>query len=702
MKIKKSEDNKNAQLFELFKLLSSVIFIILIFLQLESLFCFLVKLIFKNIFIIVIIFLIFHYLLFHYVIESFLFLVQFPFFGKVSFNSNGRSLAKELVIYLSTFIDICEKVVDNDKGILTHEYNNLLEIYERINIMIYIFYEMKKRYGLSKYQKTFYDAAIIWRKHFNQYKVLQFFHDNKKFIGSSTNILFNKNLVILILDSNFIIKICEDFMCNDYHFLSIKRLLNYIFNDTFCSENQYKTEFSLKFKEQYNTFVTKDNKEIDYVIIDGKKITKLISERFLLEDNPLEKNDDSNSINKTEESIFSTFTNLSESNNNGESDYSNLIDDNKKRNLIIFCNPNSMIYQFFSPEKFYFYYEGGCDILFWNYRGYGQSTGFSTFDNVKKDILELYDEIKKLNKYEKIGVHGYSIGGIPAIHLAKNRNIDLLISDRNFANLKTIAEMYSFGRILKFFCKILWLDRCDKVNNYLYTKNPKCIKIILCDPFDEVVLNNGSLKSGISRYIINQKNKNENVLDNFLNTYEKNVFINSLLNIENFLEKNKASNDNLFMVYLYRFFECFSFGSEDLIDCDNYDTKRLKILYIDNFFNNFFIWGTKLSDENKENNFFYNSNNNLTHIEKAIDILKLMPTMDSNLSELNHNENILKDIKMIKNGIIRMKNNIDKIKINENLNKGYLIRLKCGHNVFIKGNDEKILVTILEKENFLL
>ena len=98
--------------------------------------------------------------------------------------------------------------------------------------------------------------------------------------------------------------------------------------------------------------------------------------------------------------------------------------------------------------------------------------------------------------------------------------------------------------------------------------------------FDEVVLNNGSLKSGISRYIINQKNKNENVLDNFLNTYEKNVFINSLLNIENFLEKNKASNDNLFMVYLYRFFECFSFGSEDLIDCDNYDIKRIKnIIY---------------------------------------------------------------------------------------------------------------------------
>ena len=45
-------------------------------------------------------------------------------------------------------------------------------------------------------------------------------------------------------------------------------------------------------------------------------------------------------------------------------------------------------------------------------------------------------------------------------------------------------------------------------------------------------------------------------------------------------------------------------------------------------------------------------------------------------------------------------NNLDKIKVDENLNKGYLIRLKCGHNVFLKGNDEKILVQILEKEGF--
>ena len=269
MKIKKSENNKNDHILEIFKLISSIIILLLIILQLECFLYYLLGLIFHNIIFKIILFIIFQYLLIHYIVESFLFLIQFPFFGKASFKSNGSSLAKELIKYLSTFIDICEKIVDNEKINLFEENIHIMEIYERINMIIYIFYEMKKRYGLSKYQKKFYDAIIIWRKHFNQFNVLKFFQNNKKSIEMNYNILFNKNLVILILDSNFIIKIAEDFICDEYHFLSRKKLFNYIFNDTFYSENQYKTEFCLKFKQHYNKFITKDNKVIDYVIIDN-------------------------------------------------------------------------------------------------------------------------------------------------------------------------------------------------------------------------------------------------------------------------------------------------------------------------------------------------------------------------------------------------------------------------------------------------
>ena len=727
MKIKKSENNKNDHILEIFKLISSIIILLLIILQLECFLYFLLGLIFHDIIFKIILFIIFQYLLIHYIVESFLFLIQFPFFGKASFKSNGSSLAKELIKYLSTFIDICEKIVDNEKINLFEENIHIMEIYERINMIIYIFYEMKKRYGLSKYQKKFYDAIIIWRKHFNQFNVLKFFQNNKKNIEMNYNILFNKNLVILILDSNFIIKIAEDFICDEYHFLSRKKLFNYIFNDTFYSENQYKTEFCLKFKQHYNKFITKDNKVIDYVIIDAKKIMNIFNDRTNIKVNNIKGkkkyNKNNNLINnnsekniKTDESIISTISNISiisSSNINDESDseiinidnsinnnYIHIKKNNSKKNLIIFCNPNSMLYQFFTPEKYYFYYEGNCDILFYNYRGYGESDGYSTFDNVKSDILEIFDEITKWNKYEKIGVHGYSIGGIPATYLAKNRNIDLLVSDRNFANVGNIVYSYIFGRLLKLFCKIFWIDRFNNDMNYLFTKNKNCIKIILCDSLDEVVSNNGSIKSSISRYLINKKNKKENILNVFLNDYEKNIFITSLLNIENFVKKNQSFKNNLIIINLSKFYECFSFGTDEVIYCNIFNWYRLKVLYIDNFFNNFFIWGTKNYEENLDSNIYYKTENNMHYIKKAIDLLGLIQDEENDLSQLNNTENILNSIRIVKDGLIRIKNNIDKFQICDDVNKGYIIRLSCGHNIALRGNDEKIMVKILKKEKF--
>ena len=727
MKIKKNENNKNANILEIFKLISSIIILLLIILQLECFLYFLLGLIFHNIIFKIILFIIFQYLLIHYIVESFLFLIQFPFFGKASFKSNGSSLAKELIKYLSTFIDICEKIVDNEKINLFEENIHIMEIYERINMIIYIFYEMKKRYGLSKYQKKFYDAIIIWRKHFNQFNVLKFFQNNKKSIEMNYNILFNKNLVILILDSNFIIKIAEDFICDEYHFLSRKKLFNYIFNDTFYSENQYKTEFCLKFKQHYNKFITKDNKVIDYVIIDAKKIMNIFNDRTNIKvnnikgkkkynkNNNLINNNSENNI-KTDESIISTISNISiisSSNINDESDseiinidnsinnnYIHIKKNNSKKNLIIFCNPNSMLYQFFTPEKYYFYYEGNCDILFYNYRGYGESDGYSTFDNVKSDILEIFDEITKWNKYEKIGVHGYSIGGIPATYLAKNRNIDLLVSDRNFANVGNIVYSYIFGRVLKLFCKIFWIDRFNNDMNYLFTKNKNCIKIILCDSLDEVVSNNGSIKSSISRYLINKKNKKKNILNLFLNDYEKNIFITSLLNIENFVKKNQSFKNNLIIINLSKFYECFSFGTDEVIYCNIFNWYRLKVLYIDNFFNNFFIWGTKNYEENLDSNIYYKTENNMHYIKKAIDLLSLIQDEENDLSQLNNTENILNSIRIVKDGLIRIKNNIDKFQICDDINKGYIIRLSCGHNIALRGNNEKTMVKILKKEKF--
>ena len=53
----------------------------------------------------------------HFGIECFLFLMQFPIIGKISFYTNGCVKARNLIKSLSNFIDICEKIIENEKKI---------------------------------------------------------------------------------------------------------------------------------------------------------------------------------------------------------------------------------------------------------------------------------------------------------------------------------------------------------------------------------------------------------------------------------------------------------------------------------------------------------------------------------------------------------------------------------------------------------
>lgn len=58
------------------------------------------------------------------------------------------------------------------------------------------------------------------------------------------------------------------------------------------------------------------------------------------------------------------------------------------------------------------------DILLWNYRGYGFSTGKPSYQNIRSDVEIVQEFAKNQNRWNKIGVHGLSIGGVGACHLA--------------------------------------------------------------------------------------------------------------------------------------------------------------------------------------------------------------------------------------------------------------------------------------------
>lgn len=87
---------------------------------------------------------------------------------------------------------------------------------------------------------------------------------------------------------------------------------------------------------------------------------------------------------------------------------------------MIICGPNAAPYEIFSyTDKWVDYYlDNGINVFVWNYRGYGDSTGKVTFENMQTDASLVVQHLKKELKFSNIGVHGISLGGIAACYLA--------------------------------------------------------------------------------------------------------------------------------------------------------------------------------------------------------------------------------------------------------------------------------------------
>ena len=93
---------------------------------------------------------------------------------------------------------------------------------------------------------------------------------------------------------------------------------------------------------------------------------------------------------------------------------------NKEKGIMIICGPNAAPYEIFSfTDKWVDYYlDNGINVFVWNYRGYGDSTGKVNFENMQTDAALIVQHLKKELKFNNIGVHGISLGGIAACYLA--------------------------------------------------------------------------------------------------------------------------------------------------------------------------------------------------------------------------------------------------------------------------------------------
>ena len=237
-----------------------------------------------------------------------------------------------------------------------------------------------------------------------------------------------------------------------------------------------------------------------------------------------------------------------------------LIYSNKKnqkissKNLVIVCGPNLTPFENLinSWDIDNLYLMNDIDILFWNYRGYGFSEGNADFNNVCDDILDIYDFILEHFHYDKIAVHGLSIGGVPASYLASKRNINLIIADRTFGSVEDVIGSFPFGnRVIYYLAKILFFPFVNNTENFMKSNTKK---ILMNDPEDRTIIDTFSLKTSIAKKIIKElfvvKNPNinirntnsENILDYALEPEQNKEIFSAFKYTINFL-KNKSINE---------------------------------------------------------------------------------------------------------------------------------------------------------------
>ena len=702
------------------KFISFCILVLVLIIQFECLLDFIIKLLTNNnkLFMYTILFLI-HIILLRFFVQSFLFILQSPILKSFCFYSIACNHLRELLEVSNEFIQLYKNLKKQKNTFYGNQKLLMDEICNIINIYMNFYKDIKTNDKLSKNQNELYEKLCSWMNNYIEYKNKNNNNNTELNIENkdNDNNLDDKKTFIYYLrkmkdDSNDILKILDNFICFSNQSFSIKKLYNILINNSFSSLNQYSYIFNQKFNNKFQTFITSDNTIIDYTIITYNKLNIMYKN--------MNKNKNEKIINN---------------------------------NLLIFCNPNGMIYQLFTPEKFLFLLEGGCDVLLWNYRGYGYSTGHATFKNSKTDIIELFDYIKKKNRYQKYGVFGYSVGGGSATFLAQNRSLDILICDRNYTSITKIARTFwIFGEILYYLQKLLHFKYEYNVSEFMNSKNKKIYKIVLSDPDDEIIPNYASIKSGISEYIIrqycieNKLKKTEDILELFLNiennSNQKKKFIDSLLYITDILiefnknpfkdlknkktqsNKNKENVDNTLLLNInennelnkrnfkkrlvdtiIKFFKCFNYSSENLESILEIDEKRLKKLHIITYFNNFFIWGTisykKLNVDGFKNPF--DIKNNIFYLNKAIEDLNKFLDDKFIKSMIGEEENRKKynAILTIKNCLKIFKNKNEFLNSNKNVNIGSLIRLNCGHNGLYSEIDEKNLIDILKDVGFI-
>jgi hypothetical protein len=119
------------------------------------------------------------------------------------------------------------------------------------------------------------------------------------------------------------------------------------------------------------------------------------------------------------------------------------------------------------------------------------------------------DFIRNQFHVKLLGVHGESLGGMFACHLARTKQLNYLFADRTFSSLSDVAH-FGFSRAVRFAFNLLNDWNYDSMEAYIETN---CYKVIACDSKDEVLPYLSSLKVGVAQAVFAKEFSAEQKLD---------------------------------------------------------------------------------------------------------------------------------------------------------------------------------------------
>eukprot|EP01071_Lankesteria_metandrocarpae_P006043 Lankesteria_metandrocarpae@DN4220_c0_g1_i2.p1 len=184
---------------------------------------------------------------------------------------------------------------------------------------------------------------------------------------------------------------------------------------------------------------------------------------------------------------------------------------------VIYYNTNASFYEISYRQEawLHFYLQRGVNVFMCNFRGFSRSTGNVSPHNLRADAAQIYEYLRGFG-CGPIGVHGRSVGGVCATHVAASPGADdiqWLFADRTFSSLSKAASVL-LGNWTRPILKCMRHD-VDNVEPFLRSR---AYKISSCDPGDTIVPLSASLHTGVSVAVVgnpilnNRQNKKEHFL----------------------------------------------------------------------------------------------------------------------------------------------------------------------------------------------